>query len=322
MMLDPRAVARALRGQIAGRDTVLVPGPGHSAGDRSLAVRLDPSAPDGFLIYSHSGDDWRACRDHVRVHLGLPAWKPGGDEQHRTIPQRHVDKWDLATIEGEVNDGPRAWNEDELLRIDAARRIWNEAQDPRRTLGERYLRDGRKLDLPPEVAGSVLRFHPRCPWRDENTGQTIFVPALIVAFVSIDDDSITAVHRIRLGRPEHWPKTDRLMLGIVRRAAVKLDALGGDTLAIGEGVETSMAARQLGFKPAWALGSAGPISFLPVIDSVKQLVILGESGEASGRAIKFCGTRWRRAGRRVRIVMPNDGLSDMNDALIAESSVA
>jgi putative DNA primase/helicase len=316
-MRSTREIAEALAGQVVGANTILCPGPGHSPHDRSLAVRLDPGAPDGFLVHSHAGDDWRACRDHVRQRLGLPAWEQG-DGQCRTIPRRQADKWDLAALKEEVNQDPRAWNEDELVRIAAARRIWNEAHDPRQTLGERYLRDGRKLDLSGEVAGSVLRFHPRCPWRDENTGQTIFIPALIAAFVSIDDGSITAVHRIRVDQSERWPKTERRMLGIVHRAAVKLDAVDGDTLTIGEGIETSMAARQLGFKPAWALGSVGAISFFPLIDGLMRLTILGEVGKASARAIKFCGTRWGRAGRCVRVVMPNDGLSDMNDALIAE----
>ena len=98
------------------------------------------------------------------------------------------------------------------------------------------------------------------------------------------------------------------MLGIVSRAAIKLDALDGETLAIGEGVETGMAARELGFKPTWALGSAGAISFFPLIDGVKRLVILGEAGEASAQAIKICGRRWQGKGRRrVRVVMPNEG---------------
>ena len=181
-MIDARAIAAALGGQVTGTNTILCPGPSHSWRDRSLAVRLDPAAPDGFLTYSHSGDDWRACRDHVRERLGLPAWE-AGDGLCRTIPQRHADKWDLAAIEEEVNEGPRAWNEDELVRIAAARRIWNEGHDPRETLAERYLNDGRKLDLPDELAGSILRFHPRCPWRDENSGHTIFIPALIAAFL-------------------------------------------------------------------------------------------------------------------------------------------
>ena len=84
------------------------------------------------------------------------------------------------------------------------------------------------------------------------------------------------------------------MLGLVGRAAVKLDAVEGDTLVIGEGIETALAARQLGHRPAWALGSVGAISFFPVLDGIKRLVILGESGKPSAEAIKLCGQRWSR----------------------------
>jgi putative DNA primase/helicase len=119
-------IARRLGGQISGGDTILCPGPGHSVRDRSLAVKLDPNAPDGFLTYSHAGDDWRECRNHVRERLGLPRWEPG-DEQQRRVPAHHVDKWDLAAIETEADAGPRAWTDDEVLRIAAARRIWEEA---------------------------------------------------------------------------------------------------------------------------------------------------------------------------------------------------
>src|SRR5262249_17832510 len=66
-MIDLRAAARALCGDVIGRDAVAVPGPGHSARDRSLTVKFDPRAPDGFLVYSHCDDDWRDCRDHVRA---------------------------------------------------------------------------------------------------------------------------------------------------------------------------------------------------------------------------------------------------------------
>src|SRR5262249_35687616 len=155
---------------------------------------------------------------------------------------------------------------------------------PRGTIAETYLLQHRKLDLPDTVCGTVLRFNPRCPWRNENTGKTEHVPALIAAFRSIDNDAITAIQRIRLN--VDGSKNEPRMLGILHPAAIKLDPVG-ERLCIGEGLETSLAARQLGFTPAWALGSVGAISFFPVIDNVKQLTVLGETGEASARAIKI-----------------------------------
>lgn len=249
------------------------------------------------------------CARGSACHLGNQATDNG-----RTIPPRHVDKWDFAAVDMQ-SEHRREWSEDELLRISAAHRIWNDAQDPRGTIAETYLRSVRCLDLPEELAGSVLRFHPACPWRNENPGQTDRIPALIVPFRSIDDDAITGIHRIAL-RPD-GAKLGRRMLGIVHRAAIKLDSIRGETLAIGEGVETALAARELGFAPAWALGSVGSISFFPLIDDVTCLTLLGETGEASAHAIRFCGKRWRKAGRRVRVAMPKVG-SDLNDVLIAE----
>jgi hypothetical protein len=68
--------AAALGGDVSGRG-VICPGPGHSARDRSLSVTPSAAAPDGFVVYSHSVDDWLICRDHVRARLGLPAFRPG-----------------------------------------------------------------------------------------------------------------------------------------------------------------------------------------------------------------------------------------------------
>jgi hypothetical protein len=80
MMLDPRAVARALGGSISGRN-VLAPGPGHSRADRSLSVKIDPAFPDGFIVHSFAGDSPIACRDYVRAALGL-----GASERWRRQP--------------------------------------------------------------------------------------------------------------------------------------------------------------------------------------------------------------------------------------------
>src|SRR5215813_12641509 len=73
--MDLRQLATALCGDISGSQ-VLAPGPGHSAEDRSLSVKLDSKAPDGFVVHSFAGDDPITCHDHVRAKLGLSTFKP------------------------------------------------------------------------------------------------------------------------------------------------------------------------------------------------------------------------------------------------------
>ncbi len=69
MTLERRAVPAVPGGHAVGGTMIFCPGPGRSAGRRSLAVRLDPTAPGGFLVHGHAGG--RACRDHVRALLLL-----------------------------------------------------------------------------------------------------------------------------------------------------------------------------------------------------------------------------------------------------------
>jgi hypothetical protein len=67
-------IAQIMGGDVAGAEA-LVPGPGHSPEDRSLAIKLDEAARDGFLVHSFAGDDQFVRRDHVRKKLGLPELK-------------------------------------------------------------------------------------------------------------------------------------------------------------------------------------------------------------------------------------------------------
>jgi KaiC/GvpD/RAD55 family RecA-like ATPase len=72
MTLDARTIARVMGGDVNG-DGALVPGPGHSPKDRSLSVKPDPAAREGFVVYSFAGDDVGECRDHVKDKLGIAA---------------------------------------------------------------------------------------------------------------------------------------------------------------------------------------------------------------------------------------------------------
>jgi len=70
-------------------------------------------------------------------------------------------------------------------------------------------------------------------------------------------------------------------------------------------------------KPTWALGSVGAIAFFPLLDNVRQLTILAERDDASRRATDICSAHWRKAGKRVRVALPDPGYGDFND-IVAE----
>jgi hypothetical protein len=64
MKIDSMALAKKLHADINGL-WLNIQGLGHSSSDRSLGIRFDPSAPDGFWINSLAGDDPAVCRKHV-----------------------------------------------------------------------------------------------------------------------------------------------------------------------------------------------------------------------------------------------------------------
>jgi putative DNA primase/helicase len=287
-----RSMAAALGGEVAKgkRGTfVLCPGPGHSAEDRSLSVAPSATDPDGFVCNSFAKDDWRDCRRHVLARLGR---RPS---EYREPAKRQAKREEASTDNSTQ-----------------ARRLWGEAVEPRGTLAERYLNEQRRLDLPDDVAGRVVRFHGACPWGADRR------PVMLTAFRSIADDRLVAVHRTLLS--DEGRKLDRRMLGPVGGAAIKIDADENveQGLTIGEGFETCLAGRDLGFCPVWALGSAGAIAAFPVLAGLEALTILAETDDsgANAKAVRACGTRWAAADCEVIVATPRMA-GDMNDAVRA-----
>ena len=107
------------------------------------------------------------------------------------------------------------------------------------------------------------------------------------------------------------------MFGAVAGSAIKLDPLS-DRLCVGEGLETCMAARQLGLHPVWSLGSAGGIEKFPLIDSVEELTILGENDDGINRkAAETCRDNWQP--HHVSILIPAGRHKDFNDYILEKS---
>jgi phage/plasmid primase-like uncharacterized protein len=183
-----------------------------------------------------------------------------------------------------------------------ALRLWNASADPRGTLAEVYLAS-RGLDLGEDIASDVLRWHPG-------------IRAMLALFRDIRTDEPRAISRTFLDQDGR--KIERKFFGPVGGCAIKLDAdeevLAG--LHIAEGVETAMAARQLGLRPCWALGSAGSISSFPVLSGIDCLTILEENDQTgtSARVVRQCAAHWYEAGREVIVNEPIGG-KDLNDAL-------
>jgi hypothetical protein len=192
-----------------------------------------------------------------------------------------------------------------------ALRIWDEASEVNDTLAEQYLRR-RGLELPDD--DHALRYYSPCPF----AGATY--PAMIALFRDVLTDEPKAIHRIALG-PGGILIAKR-MLGRVAGCAIKLDADENVelSLSIGEGIETMIAARMRGFRPAWALGSAGAIKQFPVLAGIGALTIMVDNDEAdhNGRragpdAAAECSARWTAAGREVRRIVPRRTGHDMAD---------
>ena len=153
----------------------------------------------------------------------------------------------------------------------------------------------------------MLRFHPAAKWGvdpDHPEFPPGRHPTLLAAFQDIETDELTGIHRVRVDQPRLWPRTRR-----------KLADLPDGILAVGEGIETAIAANQMGFGPAWALGSAGAIATLPVLEDIHKLILLGENDDASRKATDDCAERWLREGREVELVEPEGG-KDLDDELM------
>jgi putative DNA primase/helicase len=203
--------------------------------------------------------------------------------------------------------------EEEDARAEKRRRalqIWDECEPIERDgLAVVYLR-ARGLELPPNP-DAVLRWHWRCPFNKDR------LPCMVAPLRHVLTDQITGIHRTHIVSARGG-EAERRALGDMIGSAVKLWPLGeSDSLAVGEGIETVLAAIKLGSAspPAWAMTVANNLARLPVIPQVKRLTILADNdpsgtGERVARELR---RKW--AGRDVVIRMPRQSGSDFNDLL-------
>jgi hypothetical protein len=178
-----------------------------------------------------------------------------------------------------------------------AHQLWRESILLPGTLGEHYFLEHRKIDIRGLELDHALRWHP---------GER-----MIVALMT---DPVTneplGIHRTFLNRD--GTKLDRKMLGPSGVVRLWPDEAVTTSLVLGEGVETTLAAaihvehRGALLRPAWAAGSASAVAKFPVLTAIETLTVLidNDAGKAGENAGVECADRYRKARRRVVLLIP------------------
>jgi hypothetical protein len=192
-------------------------------------------------------------------------------------------------------------------RTEGALRVWRDCRPAVGTLVEVYLGSrGLTIPLPP-----TLRFHRGLQHRSG----TIW-PAMVAAVTMGGERTPVAVHRTFLapgGTGKAPVEPNKMTLGPCRGGAVRLAAIG-DTVMVGEGIETYLAAMSAMGMPAWAALSTSGLRTLVLPDCVRDVIILADGDDAGEAAARDAASQWKREGRRVRIARPPRGC-DFNDVL-------
>ena len=197
------------------------------------------------------------------------------------------------------------------------------AAGPLGGLAERYLDETRHVDLSqlPDDIHQSLRFHPACVF-----GPGAQRPCLIALMRDPLTDAPVGIQRIALEeRDGQVKKIERRMLG--QAGVVKLWP-AGETLVVGEGLETVLAAatripyRGEPLIPAWAALSTAGLRALPIIPGVKRLILLSDNDEnqEGQMAAAAAAARWQAAGLDVVTLTPPTPDSDFNDLVLQEDA--
>jgi hypothetical protein len=191
--------------------------------------------------------------------------------------------------------------------------IWNEAVPIANTPAIQYLAKRHIHHLPPNV-DEVLRYHSLCPF-----GRQGLRKCMLALFRSIKGDKPVAIHRTLFFGDG---TAQRMALGPIGSAAIKLWPADKERLTIGEGIETVLSAALYMKRPdgaplipAWSLTVAKSVRHFPVLPKISELNLLVDNDESQvgQTAAKVCAHRWADAQRKVKLLYPET--ADFNDDL-------
>ena len=300
--MNARAITEALGGHWLPGGYGMAPCPCHNDG-KAPALKLsdDAGKSDGVDLVCFAGCAWQTIKAELRRRGMLP-------DRDNHAPARDP------AIAPPDRTKERAAEAAKMAKLVST--IWRDSQPAPGSIVERYLLERRKLTggIPPS-----LRYHRAL--RHGPTG--LDLPAMVAA-VQGPDRKICGLHRTFLradGADKAAISQNRLMLGPCAGGAVRL-AAAGPTLAIGEGIETCLAAMQLTGLPSWAALSTSGLRTIAIPPEVAEIVILQDNDGPGREASEAAADRLRSGGQRVRILSPAAIFKDWNDQLIGSAVAA
>jgi putative DNA primase/helicase len=288
-MIDANRIAAALGGAKPNGRGWLARCPCHFDDDPSLSLA---DAGDRLLVWCFAGCSSLDVLAELRRRGLLDR-----HERQRPSTTAERDKRVNAAL-GRRRAENRRKAEDAAKRTAEAAELWERTEPAGRVVANYLAGRGITVRTP-----EALRWMPDA--------------SAIVARVDDVRGRLVAVHRTFLYLTGNgWRRRNRMMLGPCAGGAVRL-APAAETLMIGEGVETVMAAMQCAGMPGWAALSTSGLKALKLPHSVRRVVILADhdADGAGERAADEAARRWLREGRQVRVAMPAEPGSDFNDVL-------
>lgn len=253
---------------------------------------------DGSIQTSYGFDIIGLCQ---RLHK-LPSYREAA-----SFLQKQINS--LANLEGYTKVTKEAIEKraaEERLRreknIKKAYTIWGLGKPITGTLGEKYLESRNIFLSEPEPN---MGFHTKI----YNSELKMYIPALLFKVQQfIDDEGHVAVHRVYLGMDGQKAGVDevKMAVGSIKGAGIWLGKKS-DTLSIGEGPETALFIRSLGFDFVVSTVFSTNYHNLTIPGYVKNVILFPDEGKAGESALQKAVHAYKNIQRKnVSVVHTRD----------------
>lgn len=195
------------------------------------------------------------------------------------------------------------------------RGFWFHCEPARGTVVERYL-DRRGVPWLAEC--EAVRFRPECP---HPSG--VRLPAM-VCLVHDGVGDIAALHRVflTLDGSKALVEPAKASLGSFAGGAIRFHPACPE-IVVGEGLETTASAARILGIPGWSAIACGNLATnMRLPDLVRTVTIAADHDWPGRKAAHKAMVRWRKEGRAVRILRPNEAGQDFNDLLLSRGGDA